>query len=366
MKKKLFALLPILLVPFILNSCKQDKAALTYGTLMDNDIYSLKEITNSELASKTKDDKEVFLLAVYQGEYSEECGCWITFTNVIATYMNLTHEMVYLYNAQNQNETVASLNIAKYDESTPDLYIFNGTKKVAHFSYRNGGDKAIFEDITAEAMKTRVHKFINKPTMYYVDEKYLDSHYTQDDRLAVLFVRRKCGDCSYVVPNVIIPYIKKHSLMTSLYIFDIQDYYDKAKSETATNQDLANYQALKNKFNLSASTNETYGYQNGVVPTIQFVKKGVVEGASIYFNDTVAKKEDGSFYISDSYYSEERLPNLKYLNGMNKTTTVLKGMNVTEGIVANKTGGYYWSQEAASKYHRPLLEAFLDYYMFGY
>ena len=47
--------------------------------------------------------------------------------------MNLTHEMVYLYNAQNQNETVASLNIDKYDESTPNLYIFNGTKKVAHY-----------------------------------------------------------------------------------------------------------------------------------------------------------------------------------------------------------------------------------------
>ena len=365
MKKKIITLLPLLLTPLLLNGCEKDKVTLTYGTFINQDIYSLKEITTSELLSKAQDDKEVFLLAAYQGSYSETCLCWNTFLNVVAKYSNTYNEMVYVYNAQSQDDSIKDLKINKYEDSTPCLYVFNGKEKIASFSYRNSGDKAIFEDTTAEAMNTRVHKYINKPTMYYVDESYMEAHYKQDDKLAVLFFRRGCGDCKYVIPNVIIPYIKKHSLATSLYLFDIQNQYDAARSEFATSEDKAHYQDLKDSYGLSTLGNETFGYQNGVVPTIQFVKKGFIDGASVFFNDSVAKKDDGSFYISDSYYTEERLPNLKYLKGYNKQT-LLKNMTLTEGVLANKNGGYYWSQDVASKYHRPILEAFFDYYMFGY
>ena len=366
MKKKILSLLPLLLVPFTLTGCEQDKAALTYGTLIKNDIYSLKEITTNELVTKSKDDQEVFLLAVYQGQYSETCLCWNTYLNILATYTNTYHEMVYIYNGQSQDDSIKNLGINKYDDSTPCVYIFNGTKKVASFSYRNSGDKAIFEDTTAEAMKTRVHKYIDKPTMYYVDEDYMAEHYEQDEKMCVMFMRHGCGDCAYTIPNVIIPYIKKHSLATDLYLFDIQKPYDSAKSEFATEEDKNYYQSLKDSYGLSTAGNEIFGYQNGVVPTIQFVKKGVIDGASVYFNDTITKKDDGSFYVSNSYYSEERLPHLKYLKGHTSSPTVLKELTITEGVVQNKMGGYCLSQDAASKLHRPLLEAFFDYYMFGY
>ena len=366
MKKKLLTLLPLLLVPFTLTGCEQDKVALTYGTLIKNDIYSLTEITTSQLLTKAKDDQEVFLLAVYQGKYSETCLCWNTYLNVLAEYVNTNHEMVYIYNGQSQDDSIQKLGITKYEDSTPCLYIFDGEKKVASFSYRNSGDKAIFEDTTGEAMKTRVHKYIDKPTMYYVDEDYMEAHYKQDEKICVLFMRHGCGDCTYAIPNVIIPYIKRHSFATDLYLFDIQKQYDAARSEFATDDDKIHYQDLKDNYGLSTVGDEKFGFQNGVVPTIQFVKKGVVDGASIYFNDAVTKKEDGTFYVSNSYYSEERLPNLKYLKGHTSSPTVLKGMTITEGVLQNKNGGYYWSQDAASKFHRPLLEAFFDYYMFGY
>ena len=364
MKKKLLTLLPLLLVPFTLTSCEKDKVTLTYGTLIETSINSLKEITTSELASKAMDEKETFLLAVYQGEYSETCLCWNTYLNVLEKYINTYNEMVYLYDAQSQDDSIKSLNIAKYDDSTPCLYIFNGNNKVASFSYRNQGDKAIFEDINAEAMNTRVHKYINKPTTYYVDEAYMEKHYKQDDKMCVLYMRHGCGDCSYAIPNVIIPYMNKHKVATDLYLFDIQKQYDAARSEFATDEDKMHYQDLKDNYGLSTVGDEKFGFQNGVVPTFQFVKKGVVDGAAIYFNDGVAKREDGTFYVSNSYYSEERLPDLKYLKGHTSSPTVLKGMTITEGVVQNKTGGYYWAQDAASKFHRPLLEAFFDYYMF--
>jgi len=366
MKKKLLNLLPILLIPFSISACNQDKVSLTYGTLVESNIYAIKELFTSDLLSKTRDQKEVFLLAVYQDHYSTDCTCWETFLNVIATYINTTKEMVYTYNAYNQDETVSHLNIDKYESSTPTLYIFNGEKKLAKFNYANNSDRAIFEDTTAEAMKTRVHNYVDKPTLFFVDEKYMDTHISEEEEMYVTYFRRGCGDCTYVVPNVIIPYIKKHNINTPLYLFDIQDQYNAARSEFASAEEKAHYQDLKDKFGLSEKGSAAFGYQYGVVPTIQYIKKGQIIDAAVFFNDVVDKKEDGSFYIADSYYSEERLPNLKYLKGMDKNKSVLKGQTITDGVLETPKGGYYWSQEESSKYHRPLLEAFLDYYLLNH
>ena len=363
MKKKILCLLPLLLIPFLSSCADDEKVALTYGTYAKQTIYTINEITTAQLASKAKDEKEVFLLAVYQGEYSQDCLCWTTFQNVIASYMNAYHDLVYTYNAYEQDDSVKSLKIDKYTNSTPCLYVFNGEKNLAKYSYQNQQDKIIFEDVTGEAMSKRLQHVIDKPTLYYVDEEYLDQQYLTAKKICVLFFRNGCGDCQYVLPNVLIPYIKEHKLATEICMFDMQKYYDQSKSESATDEQKGKYQFLKNRFGLSEIGDTVFGYGNGVVPTIQFVENGKVDGATIYFNDVISQKEDGSFYVSDSFYSEERLPNLKYLKGMSKQIAVLKGKTIKDGVLESPYG-YYWSQEAASKYHKPLLEAFLDYYMF--
>ena len=362
MKKKIACLLSLLLLP-ILTSCEEDKVALTYGTYLKSTVYSIQEITTSQLFTKAKDEKEVFLLAVYQGEYSQDCLCWATFENVIAKYMNKYHELVYTYDGQTQDDSILSLKIDKMDASTPCLYVFNGEKNVKKFSYANKQDKAIFEDVSAEAMHTRLHKVIEKPTLYYVDYEYLDSNYASFKKSAVLFLRSGCGDCKYVLPNVIIPYIKRNVLATDILLFDMQEYYNQAKNESATEEEKKRYSEIKDRFGLSEKGNNTYGYEEGVVPTLQYIKDGQLESATVYFNDTIGKKEDGSFYIANSFYSDERLSKLRYLKGFGPHS-VLKGMSVAENDVLTYDGNYYWSQAAANKYHKPLLEAFLDYYMF--
>lgn len=363
MKKNILALLPFLLVSFSISGCAKDQASLTYGTYIKSDINSLREITTYELLDKVN-QKEVFLLAVYQDKYSDDCLCWNTFKNVIVNYINTYHECVYTYNAHYQSDAIKNLNIEKRQDSDPALYIFNGDKLISKFSYTNNQDKAIFEDTTAEAMKTRVHRKVNKPTMYYVDEGFMEREYSIADQLCVLYYRSGCGDCKYVIPNVIIPYINRHSLKKNLFLFDIQSQYEEAVKEGATNEDKARYQELKDRHGLSEKGNATFGYQNGVVPTIQYVIKGKIDGATVYFNDSISKKEDGTFYLSNSYYSKERLPNLKYLKGYDKYPAVLKDMEIKEGVLTTPSNTYYWSQEVASRYHKPLLEAFFDYYMF--
>ena len=95
------------------------------------------------------------------------------------------------------------------------------------------------------------------------------------------------------------------------------------------------------------------------MPTIQYRKNGKIEAAAIYFNDVVSKKEDGSYYISDSFYSEERKAALK---DQYTFPNVIKGMTLSEGVIEGNNGTYYWAQEAANRYHKPNFEAFLDYY----
>ena len=363
MKKKLLTLLPLLLIPFTVSACQNKKASLTYGTYIKSDLNSLYSLTTAELLEKAKDKKEVFLLAVYQDKYSEDCLCWNTYKNIIVTYINTYHESVYTYNAHYQTDEVKGLHIDKTKVSDPALYVFNGEKLIVKFSYTNNQDKAIFEDTTAEAMETRIHRKVNKPTMYLVDEDFMNEHYTKDKDFSVLFYRSACGDCRYVVPNVIIPYINKHTIAKNLYLFDMQKQYELSRSEDASDEEKAHYKNLKDKYGLSKDGDGAFGYKTGVVPTIQYVKQGMIDGAAVYFNDTISKKDDGTFYISDSYYSGERLNYLKYLKDVDKNISVLKGKEIKEGVLSTPSNTYYWSQEAASKFHKPLLEAFFDYYM---
>lgn len=361
MKKNHLVLLLVPLALSSLTSCSSSKETLTFGTYVNHTVSSLETLSNSQLINKA-DNGEIFLLAVYQGQYSEDCMCWTTFQNIIASYMNKYNERVYVYNAQGQDGSLAHLKIEKTNESTPSLYIFNGNAQIAKFSENRSKDKNIFNDVTCEAMYKRVHKVINKPKAYYVDDTFLENNLSKTDKAIVSFVRKECGDCNYVIPNVIIPYIKQNNVSSNIWLFDMQNIYNVSRSETATEEEKAQYQALKDKYGLSSTGNSEYGYQQGVVPTTHYYENGILKDASVFFNDTISQREDESYYISDSYYSEERLQNLHYLEGVN-FTTCLKGMDIQNIYVLHTQSGQpYWSQSAAAKYHAPLLKAFLDYY----
>ena len=357
MKNKALLLIIAPLLFTSLTGChkKADKIRLTYGTEMQVNSATLKELSNDELLVKARDEKEVFLLATYQGEYSEDCLCWATFKDVISNYMNLNNRLIYIFNAQNQNDALKNLGIEKINQSTPYLYIFNGEKKLASFSYSNSKDKAIFEDRKANAIKERINKVVDAPLMYYIHPEAVEQN---NEDLLVLFIRNGCGDCKYVLPNVIIPYVKSHKLEKGLRLVDLQDLYDLQNKEGTTGLP---YDGMKDRLQLSEESNATFGYGKGVVPTTHYYEQGELKDASIFFNDEVSQKEDGSFYISNSFYSEERLTSLHYTS--NVETKVLKGMSLpSDDVVVTDKGYMFWSQEKAALYHTPLLTAFLDTY----
>lgn len=359
MKKKalLISLLPILL----LASCKWDYhdvyAPLTYGTQIEVTVDTLPELTSDELYAKVEKN-ECFILAVHQGEYSADCLCWSTFKTVITNFMNSSHEIVYIFNAQEQTNDLKDLEIKKFKESTPMLYVFYGSQKIASYSYNKAKDKSIFNDTTGVSMYKALNKVAKAPQLFYVDKKTLDQKIEESETMTVLFIRNACEDCKYVLPNVIIPYINEQFLKKQIYLFDLQEYFDKQSIPEVSS---APYDGIKSHYGLSETGNASYGYGSGVVPTIQHYNNGVLSDASVYFNDEIAQKEDGSYYISESYYSDERLTSLKYLDKVENK--VLKGMALpNDEVLQTESGRLFWKQEKAAFYHTPLLKAFLNKY----
>ena len=159
--KRLLALIPLLFAPLYgcnkNNDNNQNNIRLTYGTEIEQKVASLKELSNDQLFDKTFNEGEVFLLATYQGSYSEDCLCWSSFKEVVATYMNNNDEIIYIFDAEKQSDSIKELEITKYEDSTPALYIFNGKEKIASFNYKNKKDRNLFEDKTGNALKDRIH-----------------------------------------------------------------------------------------------------------------------------------------------------------------------------------------------------------------
>lgn len=361
MKRKLLIPLLFFVTCSSLVGCSKSLQPISYGTYITQTTDSLMEISNLDLYNKTQFEGETFILATYQSEYSYDCECWKTYENVIVNYINKYHEKVYIFDAQNQSEMISYLQIDKYNDSTPSLYIFNGANQLAKFTYKNNQDKAIFSDITGEAMHTRIHEYVRRPVLFEVNDQILTTNLKQKDEAVVMFVRSSCSDCSYVLPNILIPYIEKTQFNKEIWYCDLDVYYKLSKAENASERDKEQYQNIKDRYNLSTKNNQTYGYGQGVVPTIQYYKNGVLTDASVYANDTVMQKDDGSFYIKESYYSNERLTSLSYCK--NVTNNVLQGMTINKDDVAVSANGYvYWPIEKAAFYHTPLFEAFLDFY----
>ena len=360
MKKK-HLLSVCLLVPFaVLASCQSNSNSkgnfnLTYGTYIEAKVNNLQTLSNDELLAKA-DSREVFLLAAYQGEYSEDCLCWSTFENAIVSFVNKYHRVVYLFDAQKQDETVKDFKIKKVNESTPMFYIFSGKEQITYFSYNNNQDKTVFNDTTGEALYARINKKVKAPKMFYVDGAYLDQ--SIKGTAIVLYIRNGCGDCKYVIPNLLIPYINKNDINKEVLLFDMQSYYD-AQNKVGVSS--TPYDDIKDKYCLTEKASLSYGYLNGVVPTIQYYKDGILNDSAVYFNDSVDVDDEGNYYISNSFYDEDRLTSISYASKIDNN--VLLGMKLPkEDVVTTSTGYAFWAQEKAAKYHDPLFKAFLDTY----
>ena len=329
---------------------------LTYGTYItseDSDNSDAKEILYSDLQAKMDTSSilsnENFILVVTP---TNGCSCWNIFKPILKEFINNCHYLVY----QMKVTDFGSNNT--YGVALKQGYVGLSLIKKGKVIKTYGDCSHTFSNSTS--LKSELDKYVRAPELYYVDQQYLDLAIKNGETLLVDYIRNECGDCNYAIPDALIPYAEINTFNTKMYLFDLQDMYDAAKESTDAAND---YQEFKDTHYLSTKFSEEFGYGNGVVPTIHYYERGKLMDANVYFNDSISLV-DGQYVVSSSYYTPIRQDSLSYTSKVKKP--ILQGLKLSENEVGvysyQGNDYYYWKSENASKYHKPLFEAFMNTY----
>lgn len=351
MKKRLL-LLPIAMLAINgLTGCNATKAKqhITYGTYMETEITKIKF---ADLETKMEDKSENFLLAMYYGEDSH-CSCWGTFKNVLNEYVATYNVRVYAIDRfsfdESKQEYADKWGLVLMERDEPGFYIIQEGKVAKRYKYNV--DAKMFKNL--DVFKQEIDSRILAPNMFYVDQEYLDNAiWTAKEELLVHYIWWFCPDCLYCGPHVIEPYFNRETANKKVYVIDIANLLFVDGVFDKTN---ANYVEFNRAHHMSAAGDETFGYLGGKVPTTQYWKNGELQDMNVYFNDVI-EEVNGVWTVTDSYYTEERIANLHYLDGVQ--TKVIKGLTIDPSHIENSG----WEKADAAKYHDPILKAFLNAY----
>ncbi|MFA7032477.1 MAG: hypothetical protein WC201_02835 [Bacilli bacterium] len=367
MKKTLWLLPLLCLLTGSLSSCSlKDKVRLTYGSYIQSDLTALDSFSELQEKMIGSEKGENFLLATYLKD--SVCGCWdSSFEPVLKQYIYEEHVIVYkisndLFNSSNE-ERLNDWGITRMTGTSPSLVLVKDGKAKKEFFYNS--QDTFFSKYNP--FKEKIDEYVLNPNYYFVDQDILDDAIENDDKVLVHYMWDFCPDCTYCAPQVLFPYTNNHDFTLKMYIIDIGALtgYDPTSDSPFANFSTSNeeYVTFLREHQMSVAGNETYGYDRGFVPTTQYWENGTLIDADVYFNDSLTL-ENGVWRVTSTFFTNDRVANLHYLDGVE--TTVLEGLiinqeNVNAPLDINNTIGY-WNKDAASVYHNPLMEAFLNTY----
>lgn len=343
MKKVVKILLPIMcLNAAILSGCGEDnRIVLSFGDIHANDVT---EIFYDQVQAKV-DNKESFMLAISP---DSGCNCWELFHPIIKNYI-VENKLYCAHIGMNAFRDVAyKYNISLTSGATTFVIFNKGEAKVQLCS--SAKDSPLE---SASKFKKFMDGNVKMPKIYFVNESDVLSMVSSGKNAVVYYERSECGDCSYLNPTIFEYYKKNNNYnKQNLYVLDCQPW------KLLSNEE---YQAKKDLFGISANINTVYGANigtdQGVFPYLAYISEGKITSAAVAFNDQI-KLENNKYVIADSYYTNERLTNLDYLDSV--SNKVLKGMELPESDV-NDSGSYIaWKKDKAIKYYQPIIESFLD------
>lgn len=356
MKKLVFLTLLSTAVSMLSGCANKDdisKVYLPFGKLYDSSLVhegnldierNTKKITHSELTSLISKE-ENFALVVY--EKDNTCACFKNFEEALNRYLYAFNTLIYSIDSSefDGGHDVFGITVTK-GEST--ICLFKGGV-LEHQRVTNGSNDEFLE-------YTNLAKWMNERTtlsnMLYVSSTQLDLLFKGDCEFTVGFLRDSCSDCSYVKKNFLFEYNKKESNIS--YVIDCDEFED---------------DSFKSKYGLSEDSNPDYGYGQGYVPTFVRFSPTTTSNYSdsildscVYLNDKISLV-DGTYKITQSFYTEERIPLLGFLGNVKNIESLLLGKTIDNSEIVEINGNVYWGKEFAAKYHNPLLQAFLDAYV---
>ncbi len=372
MKKRAF-LLPFLLLSTLggLTACSDDEhlVQLSYGSLVDTETTQINYSTLTKMVS----NEESFILILRPGLDSEiTCSCWRTFSTHCDSYVQDHTRILYEINIYNVSDQEETFGLEAPTSQDPGFAVFENGQLVKQYFYTAKSTPTYWTNV--DALASFLDEITEEPKLIYIDESMLETKILNSESFIITYTWSSCSDCAYVLPNVLDPYAKSHDLDEDIYLIDLEVegllLVDGTKDNTNEN-----YLAFLKKYGISEDGSSKYGYSpvgdssRGYVPTTQYYRNGILKDADVFFNDTVSVNDNGEYYVSHSFFSEDRIQYLGYVD--NVETSVLEGMILSEDqvIVYEYTDAdgvlqtyVYWESNAAATYHTPLLEAFLDTY----
>ena len=362
MKNKFLFLFPLILASLVgCNTQKKDtkdtKVFLSYGSRYDTEATALSD---KQVEDKINNE-ESFLLALHPGaEEKVTCSCWKTFSYLIDEYVKDSDRIIYKIDVYKMEK----YGLEAPENQDPGFAVFENGKLKKQYVYTVKNTPTYFTN--KDALKGFLNDISVSPKMIYINDEQYQKMLFLKESFALSIVRKGCGDCNYVLPNIFDPFFKNNETNQNLYLLDIEDldhYHKDTDEEKRVYQDykdsllLSDYEYDEDGNPiLEEPINPLYGYSTGVVPTTFIYEDGKIIDGNVFFNDSVGVNEDGTYYISQSYFTSERVNNLKY------TDVVLEGKTLGEDEIAKYGEFIYLPSASAAKYHTPILESFLNYY----
>ena len=371
----LFALFPLL---GCLSSCgnhQNGQVSLSYGSLFEEGddpqshfAQSIRSINGEQKTTyltpystlKTLVERKESFLLVNVPSFS--CLCYSQFRdNCLLPYMKEHNLQIYLMRQSELEEQKKADRYGIDIVTDPAIAIFSNGKLLTQKEAKTGDP---FHDSYADFSSWMNQRVASFPKMLYVNDRQLDALYSGNDPFLIYYARFSCSDCSYFQTNFLTDYLKKREKpLSSAYLIDCdQEGIRALNGEYNEGQ----WNAYKQSHGLAYSEENPAGYNGGYVPTLMRIspndgkKKGeVIQAMDVFLNDSYEKKEDGSYFISDSYFDEDRLetPALSYLKNSSVSQKVLKGMNLGQ---YESEMPYSVYQEKMAPYHEAIAKVFLD------
>ena len=355
---RIFALASISLLSLTLGACGREnndpvsKPKIDYGNIRStplDTILSQEELLYSDLQSKIS-KKHSFVLVLYSNDY---CSCWIDFQPILTEYINEKNASVEYMNVREFQKQEDNFGLYLARDEMPSVVLFSNGKVYKQIVYgRDGGsyfkNKKVFYGFMEENAI--------EPDMYYIDKNTLQSYMDENKEFVLYVAKTGCNDCGNVEKDFLHKWHQEYNGQQDAYIFDIAAY---------VNTD--DYQNIKDWVGLSTVNNPVLGYSTGMVPTFQKRRGSVIEDMITTNNDSFETIEGKN--ILNSYFTSERVSNMKFLKGETQIKTILDKMELSNDDLThyvNEEKGYdfwYIGADFYAKYHYPLLDKFLTSYL---
>ena len=377
--KPLFFLLPALLLPSLFGCSSEGEKKVSYlnfGMLYDEaaDTGDRARFADHSISLdygdlvKKIEGKESFLLLIY--EANNTCTCWYRYEESLTRLLKKENLLIYGIDPSEFGGGKKTYGL-KYKSGEENLVVFKDGEILDQRS-TNGVDDTF---VDYENVSTWLLEKIHPSDMLRIKKSQLDSLFEESatSSFLVYFGRESCGDCAYVNTSFLFDYNKEHHARSYYLDCDevgirFENQEDKANGEVG-----AVWQDFKDNYGLSEAKNEELGYGEGYVPSFIVYNKGDInDGAAalikdmcVTFNDVLEERE-GRYYISDTFYREDRLLSSEAFLALKEEGTPISLLN--KEIPGSETlltynGAAYWKQKDAAKVELPYLNWFLDFYL---